>query len=92
MKDLSQFEETATYWLQSNIQFINKNYKNKSLLLETLRQMQGRYGISDNWYNNFINRVQFLYNIHPNKALEYIYNCYLKGSNLSLSKGKRKDE
>jgi hypothetical protein len=92
MTDLSKIENTATSWIQRNIQSINKNYRNKSLLLETLKPLQSVPHTSDQWYNNFINKVQYLHSIHPNKSLQYIYDCYLKGSNLSLSKGKRNDK
>ena len=89
--DLSKIPNTAANWLEQHFQDISKIYKNKEKTLQYLQQMQSGQGISSNWLDNFINTVKNLYSKGPSAPLQYMYNCYLRGSNLGINETRDKE-
>lgn len=79
--DLSTVPRTVTSWLGAHIQEINKIYTDKSKLITFLSQMRPEVSVSDDWLNNFIDRIKQL---NSTQALKYVYNAYLAGSNLGV--------
>jgi hypothetical protein len=82
-KDLSETENSVTFWLGKNINEINAIYRNKEKLIEFLKTIKNdpNIKVSDEWFNKFLYRIQRQKNC--NETLKYIYNIYLAGCNLS---------
>ena len=83
-KDLSEVNDSVTFWLQNHLDKINIVYRNKEKLIELLSTIKEdkTIHVSNEWFNTFINRINKQRN--STEALKYIYNVYLAGCNLSI--------
>jgi hypothetical protein len=82
MKDLSEVEGSVTKWLANHIEEINRIYLDKLKLIELLSHIPTECKVSDHWFNKFIAIIRATRS--PKVYLQYIYNVYLKGANLSI--------
>lgn len=86
-RDLSKKEKTVTNFLGNNFEKINSLIKNRSALLEFFSLLKEEVHISDEYYNNMINRVK---NAKSDLEIQkYLYNIFLKGSNLGVKENEQ---
>lgn len=85
--DLSRSEKSVTHWLENNLPTIEskKIYFNKQQLLNFLESMKNQgVNVSQQYLDKM--KVNILRQNSPNKVLQYLYDVYLKGSNLGMDK------
>lgn len=85
--DLSRSEKSVTHWLENNLSTIEskKIYFNKQQLLNFLESMKNQgVNVSQQYLDKM--KVNILRQNSPNKVLQYLYDVYLKGSNLGMDK------
>ena len=88
--DLSKVEGSFAHWLEHHFKEINdkKLYAKKNDLIQYIKDAREKDSIkvSDKYLEKFFEKINMIK--RPEKVLEFLYNAYLKGSNLDIHESK----